>query len=240
MKSAFPATHWSLIFEAGRQHTPGARQAFALLCEAYWQPAYAYLRRLGCSVDEAQDLVQEFFVRLLEKPVLHRADPEWGRFRSLLRVSLKHFLLSDRARSQARKRDIRLLTVFSDLESAESWCRLELMDRETPERAYDRRWALAVLDRVMNRLRAEFVRAGKVRLFDALKPHLTCEADPSSYRRLAADLDMAEGTVRVAVHRLRRRYTAVLHDEIGLTVTTPEEIADEIRYLRSVIGGSGA
>jgi DNA-directed RNA polymerase specialized sigma24 family protein len=235
--SAFPTTRWSRIFTARQPQTGRAQQALAALCEAYWRPSYAYLRRQGCNADEAQDTVQAFFVHLLEKPMLLRADPERGRFRALLRVSLKHFLSNQRSRDRAIKRGAGVLTVLSNLESAESWCRLEPLDHDTPDRLYDRRWALLVLDRVMNRLRAEFVRAGKASLFDAMAPYLTCDGEPASYRSLGADLDMTEGAVRVAVHRLRRRYNAVLHDEIGQTVATPEQIADEIRYLRAVLGG---
>ncbi len=231
----FPTTRWSLIFAAGRPPADQSRQAFAALCEAYWRPAYAYVRRQGCTVEEAQDLVQDFFAHLLEKPVLQRADPERGRFRALIRVSLKHFLSNERSRSRTKKRGAGVLIVLGNLERAESWCRLEPIDHETPDRVYDRRWALTVLDRVMSHLRAEFVRAGKTTLFDALKPHLTSEAAPSSYPQLAADLGLSEVAVRVAVHRLRRRFNAVLHEEIGATVTTPEEVAGEIRYLRAVL-----
>jgi RNA polymerase sigma-70 factor (ECF subfamily) len=233
----FPTTRWSLIFTAGRPPAQKSRQAFAALCEAYWGPAYAYLRHCGCDVDEAQDIVQAFFARLLEKPVLQHAEPGRGRFRALLRVSLKHFLANERSRSRAQKRGAGLVSSIGDAESVERWCRLEPLDHETPDRVYDRRWAFVVLERAMKRLRAEFARAGKQTLFDALKPHLTSDADGASYRRLAADLGLSEGAVRVAVHRVRRRYNALLRDEIGQTVTTPEEVDDEIRYLRAVIRG---
>jgi RNA polymerase sigma factor (sigma-70 family) len=231
----FPTTRWSVVVAAGQRSTHQSREAFAALCEAYWRPAYAYLRGQGCSVDDAQDLVQDFFAHLLEKPVLRQADPERGRFRALLRVSLKHFLSNTRARSRTSKRGGGLVTLISDLESAEGWWAFEPLDHESPDRVYDRRWALVVLERVMNRVRGEFVRAGKTALFDALKPHLVSDVAPASYRELAAALGMSEAAVRVAVHRLRRRYNTALHDEIARTVATPGDVTAEIQYLRSVL-----
>jgi RNA polymerase sigma factor (sigma-70 family) len=231
----FPTTHWSVVAAAGHRSTHQSREAFAALCDAYWRPAYAYLRRQGCSVDEAQDLVQDFFAHLLEKPVLQQADRERGRFRALLRVSLKHFLSNDRARHRTRKRGGGLVSLFSDLESAEGWSAFEPLDHESPDRVYDRRWALIVLERVMNRVRTEFVRAGKTALFDALKPRLVSDVAPASYRELAVALGLSDAAVRVAVHRLRRRYNAALHDEIARTVTTSADVTGEIQYLRAVL-----
>ena len=233
----FPTTRWSLIFAARRREEPSARHALATLCEVYWRPAYAYVRRLGCTADEAQDLVQGFFTHVLEKPMWQSVDPERGRFRSLLRVSLAHFLSNERARQRAAKRGASMLVRLGNLQSAEAWCRLEPLQHNTPEQVYDRRWALLLLDRVMSLLQAEFVRPGKAALFEALQPHLTGDPDAAAYDHLAATLSMTEGAVRVAVHRLRRRYTALLRDEIGRTVATPDAIDDEIRYLRTVIGG---
>ena len=235
----FPTTHWSVILKARQAPTRESRQALAALCEAYWSPAYAYVRRLGCSVDEAQDLVQDFFVRLLEKPALLQADPELGRFRTLVRVSLRHFLSDERARGRAKKRGAGLLIPLATLESSEDWCRLEPLDDETPDRVYDRRWAFTVLERVMKRLRAEFTRTNKITLFDALKSHLTFDGNPTSYAKLASDLEMSEGAVRIAVYRLRRRYQTLLHDEVAGLVERAEDIDGEIRYLGAVLSGRG-
>ena len=235
----FPTTQWSVIRKARLPHTHESRQALAALCEAYWSPAYAYVRRLGCSVDEAQDLVQDFFARLLEKPTLLRADPELGQFRTLVRVSLKHFLSDERARGRAKKRGAGLLIPLTSLESSEDWCRLEPLDDETPDRVYDRRWAFAVLERVIDRLRAEFGTVNKMPLFDALKSHLTFEASPTSYAQLATDLEMSEGAVRIAVYRLRRRYRTLLREEVGGLVERAEDIEGEIRYLREVMSARG-
>ena len=209
------------------------------MCEAYWSPAYAYLRRLGCSVDDAQDVAQAFFVHVLEKPTLLRANPARGQFRTLLRVSLKHFLSDERTRSQAQKRGAGRVSRLSDVQSTEAWCRLEPLDEDTPDLVYDRRWALTVLARVTGRLRAEFASTNTITLFDALKPHLTLEGDPSSYAQLATDLGMSEGAIKVAVYRLRRRYRALLREEVGDTVDTVEDIDGEISYLRAVMRRGG-
>lgn len=237
--AGFPTTHWSLIRKAGQPQTYESREAFAALSQAYWSPVYAYLRRLGCSADDAQDLVQDFFVHLLEKPVLKGADPERGQFRTLLRLWLTHFVSNDRARCRAKKRGAERLTTLSDAESAENWWRLEPRDDETPDVVYDRRWALTVLEHVTDRLRAEFASTNKIALFDALKLHLTFDGDPSSYAQEAIDLGMSEGAIRVAVYRLRRRYETLLREEVGNTVDKPEDVDGEICYLRAAIRGRG-
>jgi RNA polymerase sigma factor (sigma-70 family) len=228
----FATTHWSMVVRAGRGHTPGATRALALLCENYWFPLYAFVRRSGHATDEAQDLTQAFFAELLAKDVLAVADPQRGKFRSFLQASLKHFLANEQRRQAAQKRGGRQSVLSLDFQSGEERYRcLEPADHLTPERLYERRWALALLDLVLARLRAEFSAAEKLPLFERLKPFLAGHPHGLSYQAVAADLGMTEGAVKVAVHRLRRRYRDLLKEEIAQTVAGPDEFNDELRDL---------
>jgi RNA polymerase sigma factor (sigma-70 family) len=227
----FATTRWSQVLAAGQAGTGDSREALSRLCESYWYPLYAYVRRWGYDAEQAQDLTQEFFTRLLEKHYLRAADPERGRFRSFLLAALKHFLANERDRAEAVKRGGRAAIVSLEMENAEGRYSLEPPDGETPERIYERRWALTLLERTLMRLGQEARASGKQALFDRLEGYLTGEQDALPYRQLAADIGMSEGAVKVTVHRLRRRFGALLREEIGETVSTPSEVDDEIREL---------
>ena len=234
-RGRFATTRWSVVASAGRGGSAESRDALAALCETYWFPLYAFVRRQGYSADDAQDLIQSFFARLLEKNYLEAADRRRGRFRSYLLGALKHFLANQRKRSRAWKRGGGQAVLSLDFASAESRYHLDPADQLTPERLYDKRWALALLDRVLKRLRDELARAGKLARFDRLKQYLSGEPQAGSYRQIAGELTMTEGAVKVAVHRLRRRYRELLEDEIAQTLAGPEEFEDELRHLLSAV-----
>src|SRR6516165_2558126 len=227
----FASTRWSLVLAAGRGDAPEAQSALAALCQIYWYPLYAYVRRSGHPADEARDLTQEFFARLLEKHYLRVADPERGRFRSFVLTAFKRFLSKERQRARALKRGGGRRMLSLDFEQGESRFRLEPTTDVTPETLYERRWALTLLDRVMARLRVEFEGAGKRDDFDRLKVFLTGEAAAPSHREVAAELGTTEGAVKVAVHRLRRRFRDLVLAEIAQTVTAPEDAEEELRHL---------
>lgn len=227
----FSTTHWSVVLAAGGRDTARAREALERLCRIYWYPLYAYLRRRGHATEDAQDLIQGFFTRLLETRGLETVAPERGRFRSFLIAALNHFVSNRRDWDRAQKRGggQRLLPI--ELETAEGRYQLEPPDPTTPEVLFERRWALTLLERILGGLRDEMTRAGKERLFDALKIYLTGEMPEQSYAEAGTALGLSEGAVKVAVHRLRRRYRDLLREEIAQTVSTADEVDDEIRYL---------
>jgi RNA polymerase sigma-70 factor (ECF subfamily) len=228
----FPTTRWSRVLSARDPDTTTARESLAELCSAYWYPLYAYIRRRGHSADQARDLTQDFFARALEKGLLAEADPAKGRFRSFLRAVCAHFLANRRDREQARKRGGGRTILPIDVRDAEGRYALELADGLTPERIFDRSWALTVLRRVLDRLGREYDEAGKAATFEALRGVLAGDGDASSsYAAVAARLGTSEGAARVAAHRLRRRYGALLRQEIAATLAEPAEVDDEIRDL---------
>jgi RNA polymerase sigma-70 factor (ECF subfamily) len=231
----FASTRWSLVLAAGRGDAPEARSALAALCQIYWYPLYAYVRRSGHPADEAKDLTQEFFARLLEKHYLRAADAERGRFRSFLLTAFKRFLSRERHRAGALKRGGGRRMLALDFDQGESRFRLEPATDVTAEVLYERRWALAMLDRVMAGLRDDFERAGKPDDFDRLKVFLTGEAAAPSYREVAAATGTTKGAVKVAVHRLRRRFRDLVLAEIAQTVTAPEDVEEELRHLFDAI-----
>jgi RNA polymerase sigma factor (sigma-70 family) len=235
-RAHFATTHWSMVVAAGDRATPRSQEALSRLCEAYWYPLYVYVRRWGHGADEAQDLTQEFFARLMEKGYLRQADPQRGRFRSFLLAALKHFLANERDRAGAQKRGGGRPPLPLEIENAEGRYSLEPADPETPEKIFERRWALTLLDKVLSRLRDEYHRAGKGALFDLLKDLLTAGKAGEPYARLGAELGMSEGAVKVAVHRLRRRFGELLREEIAQTVADPQDVDDEIRYLFAALG----
>jgi RNA polymerase sigma factor (sigma-70 family) len=234
-RNRFGTTRWSLVFAAGGRTGPRSDAALATLCESYWHPVYDYLRRTGHNMDDAQDLTQAFFARLLEKHWLDAATPERGRFRSFLLASVKHFVANERDRERALKRGGSSTPV--SLETAEHRYRLEPPDNSTPETIYDRQWALTVFDRVAARLRRELAKAGKSPLFDELESYVMNDDETLRYREMAARLGMSEGAVKVTVHRLRRRFRDLLREEVAESVTTPREIDDEVRHLKAALGG---
>ncbi len=237
-RGRFPSTHWSIVLAARRRGaTEPARAALAALCEAYWYPLYAYVRRRGHDSEEARDLTQAFLTRLLERGFLPGARPERGKFRSYLLGALKHFLANEWDREHARKRGGEQSILPLDFASGESRYRLEPADARTPETIYERRWALAVLEAVLGRLAREYESAGKSDTFGQLRPFLTGEGERGSYSRLAEETSMTQGALKVAVHRLRRRYRELLRAEIAQTVETPAQIEAELRHLLAALSG---
>ena len=236
-RPAFVTTHWSLVVTAARSDTTRARAALEKLCRAYWLPIYTFIRRQGRNPHDAQDLTQAFFARLLEKNYLADADRGRGRFRSFLLASLKHFLANEWDKAGAKKRGGRQPVIPLDAADAESACDFEPADNATPEKIFERRWALALLEQVLRRLREEYTRDGKKTLFEQLKPTLTEASRAVRYADIAARLGTSEGAVKAAVHRLRRRYREILRAEIADTVADPGEIEDEIRNLFAALAG---
>jgi RNA polymerase sigma-70 factor (ECF subfamily) len=227
----FVTTRWTVVLTAGRSRSADARGAMEKLCRTYWHPIYAFVRRRGYSVEDAQDLTQEFFARLLEKKWLDDVDPVKGRFRSFLLTSLKHFLANEWDKARAQKRGGGQVLIPIDVKTAESSCGFEPADNVTAEKIFERRWALTLLDQVLQRLREEYLHEGKGRLFEQLKPTLTEASRSVAYAEIAKRLEMSEGAVKVAVHRLRQRYRNLLREEIAHTVASDDEVEDEIHSL---------
>lgn len=234
-RGQFLTTHWSVVLAAGKLESPQSSQALATLCQVYWYPLYAYARRRLGRSEETRDLTQGFFAELLEKEYLQAADPQRGKFRAFLLTAFKHYLSKERDRAGARKRGGGRRTVPLDFQAGESRYLLEPADPETPENIYERRWALTLLDQSLKQLRQEFTNAGKQLLFEGLKGSLTGDGPAQSYAKVAHDLDMTEQAVKVAVHRLRRRYREVLRAAIAQTVASPDEIDDELRDLFAAV-----
>lgn len=233
----FVTTHWSVVLAAGRKSSPQALEALGRLCQTYWYPVYAYLRREGCSPHDAQDLTQEFFARFIARDYLADVRPERGRFRSFLLAALKHFLANERDRLRARKRGGGRPLLPLDARDAETRFALEPADLASPDRLYERRWALTVLEGVLGRLKQEYAQAGKAHLFEALKGALAAGRGGLPYAEVARRLGSTEEAVKVAVHRLRKRYRELLRAEIAQTVAGPKEVEDEIRHLLAVLSG---
>jgi RNA polymerase sigma factor (sigma-70 family) len=233
----FLTTQWSVVLAAGRQSSQESAEALATLCELYWYPLYAFVRRRGYDADAAQDLTQAFFARVIEKAYLRDATPARGRFRSFLLASLKHFLANewDHARALKRGGGARMVPLEVEFGAGETRYRLEPANDETPELLFERRWALALLERVVARLREEYDGAGKVAQFDALKFVLTGDPSDETYAQLGERLNMSEGAVKVSVHRLRKRVRALLQEEIARTVADSREVDDEIQHLFEVL-----
>ncbi|MBS0263754.1 MAG: sigma-70 family RNA polymerase sigma factor [Planctomycetes bacterium] len=227
----FPTTRWNLVLQSGNPQAPLAQESLAELCGSYWYPLYAYIRRRGYGPDEARDLTQDFFARALEKGLLAEADPTRGRFRAFLRAVCAHFLANRRDWDQAQKRGGGRTVVPIDSVDAEGRYARELADELTPERIYDRTWALTLLGRVLDRLGQEYDDAGKVATFQALRDLLSGDPEVHSYAAVAARLGTSEGAARVAAHRLRSRYGDLLRQEIAATLAEPADIDDEIRSL---------
>ncbi|HEY3441244.1 MAG TPA: sigma-70 family RNA polymerase sigma factor [Paludibaculum sp.] len=235
-RSQFPTTRWTLVVAAGDSDRKEARSAMASLCENYWYPLYAYLRRCGHSRDRAQDLTQEFFIRVLEGRYLDRADPEKGRFRSFLLTSLKFFVADEADRDRAHKRGGGMVVPL-EFSSAEERYQREPAHEETPERIFERRWALSVLDRVVEKLRDEFVHHGRPEHFERFKVFLLGHSD-APYAALAREMNTSEGALKVAIHRLRKRYRELFRQEIADTVADPAEVESELRFLADALTGN--
>ena len=231
--SQFPTTRWTLVVAAADPQRKEARSALASLCESYWYPLYAYVRRRGCLPDKAQDLTQEFFIRVLEGRYLDRADPEKGRFRAFILTSLKFFLADEGDRERAQKRGGGAILPL-EFSSGEERYQREPAHDETPERIFERRWALSVLDRVVEKLRDEFVQHGRPEHYERLKVFLLGQSD-APYAALAREMNTSEGALKVAIHRLRKRYRELFRQEIADTVADPAEVESELRFLAAVL-----
>jgi RNA polymerase sigma factor (sigma-70 family) len=232
---AFVTTHWSVVLKAGRTDTTQARAALARLCQTYWYPLYAYIRRRGHSAHDAQDLTQEFFARLLEGNWIAGADQDKGRFRSFLLMVMGRFLANEwhRARTLKRGGEIQIVSLSPD--TAETRYAREPADTTTPEHAFEKQWALTLLEEVLRQLRQDYERDGKAVLFDTLKPCLIGSRETQPYAVLAGELGMSEGAVKVAVSRLRERYRERIKTEIAYTVASPAEVDSEVRHLFRIL-----
>jgi RNA polymerase sigma-70 factor (ECF subfamily) len=208
-----------------------AAEALEKLCRAYWPPLYAFVRRQGENPQDAQDLTQAFFARLLQRDYLHAVDREKGRFRSFLLAALKHFLSNERDKARAEKRGGGQVPIPLDCQSEETHYRFEPVEHLTPEKIFERRWAMALLEQTMTRLRDDYTSRGKAALFDHLKATLTEDRGSVSYAGLATRLNLSEAAVKMAVHRLRQRYRQVLRAEVAETVARPDEVEDEVRQV---------
>jgi len=233
-KPVFVATRWSVVLRAGRSDTTRARAALESLCQTYWYPLYAYVRRRGYPSEDAKDLTQAFFARLLVRQSLANADPDRGKFRSFILGAMNHFLADERAKLQTQKRGGGHEILSLDLIAAEQRFDLEPANDATPDKAFDRQWAAALLNEVLNRLEDAYRREGKLSLFIELKQTLMGTRESQPYAVLGQRLSMNEGAIRAAVHRLRKRYRELLRAEIANTVSSPEEVNEELRYLFKV------
>ena len=233
MGDRFQTTRWSLVLAAA-QGAEGSGEALGWLCETYWYPLYAFVRRQGHDVETARDLTQSFFVQLLHRDSLREIDPRQGKFRAFLLASMKHFLSNERARERALKRRTDDPAFRLSLDAAEQRYLREPAASLTPEEVFETRWAIAVLDRALRRLGDEQESTGKGEIFRRLRGHLT--GDEAPYDRIAAELGATEGALRVAVLRLRRRLGALLREEVAQTVADPADVDGEIRHLLAAIG----
>jgi DNA-directed RNA polymerase specialized sigma24 family protein len=235
-RNYFATTHWSVVLDAGHSETTRGRDALGALCETYWYPLYAYVRRQGHSPHDAEDLTQGFFARLLENESLVGLSPEKGKFRTFLLVALKRFLANEWHRANSQKRGGGSFRVPLQGHTAETRYVAEPVEELTAEKLYERRWALTLLDCVLGRLGKEFNSAGKREFFEKLKPYLTAEKSTIPCSEAASGLGMNEGAFKVAVHRLRRRFRELFREEVAHTVARPQEIDEEIRHLLAVFG----
>jgi RNA polymerase sigma factor (sigma-70 family) len=228
----FETTNWSLILQARAGAATPAREALASLCASYWPPVYAFIRRRGRTPADAEDLTQSYFARFFEKGYVSAFRPEAGRFRTFLLTSVTHFLANEWDRERALKRGGGVRHLSLDAASAEERLRLEPVDRATPEAIFERQWTAAVLARCLERVRAEQTASGTLARFERLKSFLTGEGVPGDdYASLAPELGLSESTVRVAVHRLRRRFAEVLREEVAGTLADPADVDAEIRWM---------
>ena len=234
-QTRFTTTHWSVVAAAGHRELARSAAALEILCSQYWPPVHAFILRRGHRPDDAKDLTQEFFARLLEKNWFESADVTKGRFRTFLLTAVTRFLINERERAQTLKRGGRCVHLSVDFHEGENHIPVEPMDAGTPEKAYDRRWAETVLETVLTRLQQEYESSGERGRFEILKPSLWGDKQPMAGVRLAAQLGIAESSAYSAVSRIRSRYGELLREEIAHTVNRPEEIEEELRYLVHVL-----
>jgi RNA polymerase sigma-70 factor (ECF subfamily) len=227
----FTTTHWTVVLAAGRRHTPQSDGALEELCRTYWFPLYAYVRRRGYNREDAEDSVQAFFARFLEKNYLAGLSAERGRFRAFLLASLKHFLINEWKKSRRQKRGGGETLLSLDWQTADTQFQVAATNEPSPDRAFDREWALALLAKVIGRLQTECTADGRAKQFAQLKIFLTAGKGAFSHAAAAKTLDMEETAVRVAVHRLRKRYRVLLRDEISQTLADESQVDEEMRAL---------
>ncbi len=232
----FATTHWTVVLAAGKRHTPQSDGALEDLCRTYWFPLYAYVRRRGHNKEDAEDLTQAFFARFLEKNYLAGLSAERGRFRAFLLAALKHFLANEWDKSQAKKRGGGAANLSLDWQTADTTFQVAAVNEPGPDQAFDREWALALLAKVIGRLQTECAADGKAKLFGQLKIFLTAGKGTLSHADAANDLGMDETAVRVAVHRLRKRYRALLRDEISQTLADESLVDEEMQALFGAFG----
>jgi len=232
---AFPVTHWSVVLAAGQSTEDQASAALEQLCQTYWYPLYAYIRRRGHSLEDAQDLTQSYLLQLLERKSFARANPHRGRFRSYLLAGLNYFLVDEHARATAQKRGGGQPVLSFDAQTAADRYQMEAADDRSPDRLFDRCWAVTMLDQVLARLEQEYREADKAALFRRLQDFLVPGTNDETYNDAAADLNMTSEAVKKAVHRLRHRYYELFREEIAQTVADPTEGEDELRHLCAVM-----
>jgi RNA polymerase sigma factor (sigma-70 family) len=233
-KTAFQNTAWTQVFAAGRLDAPDSRQAMELLCRHYWYPIYAFLRRWGYERQNARDLTQAFFSYLIEQSVLQKADPEKGRFRSFILGTLKRFVSNQQARQHALKRGGGASIISIDEQTAEGRYAYEPSIGVSPEKLFDRRWALELITQAMSKLEAEYRRAGMLEVFAVLQPYLNGEQE-GDFALLAKELHKSEGAARVIVCRLRNRFRKLIRNMIAATVSDPEQVEAELRDLQAAL-----
>ena len=231
----FATTHWSVVLAAGDGSVPGAQAALEKLCRTYWFPLYVFARRQGNSPEDAQDLTQDFFFRFLDKNYLAKADPDRGKFRTFLLSSLKNFLVNEWRRAGRIKRGGGLEFLSIDANTAENRYTVEPPHESNPDAEYEARWAVTLIEQVLSALRQEFNAADRARLFEELKGFIWGDKSTASYAEIAGHLNLSEGTVKVAVHRLRQRFRELLRAEVAHTVARPEDIDSELRHLIRVL-----
>ena len=231
----FPATQWTVVLAAGGTPSPEAAAALERLCSAYWYPLYAFVRQSGHSPADAQDLTQEFFARLLEHHWIARADRQRGRFRTFLLMALKRFLAKEWHKANTLKRGGQVRFVPLEFDTAETRYSREPAETRTPDQVFEQEWALTLLESVLKRLREDYARAGQGELFERLEPCLIGSRESQPYATIATGLGMTEGSVKMAVSRLRERYRACLREEISQTVASPAEGEEELRHLFRVL-----
>jgi RNA polymerase sigma-70 factor (ECF subfamily) len=233
--SWFHTTSWTLVRAAARAADSDSRTALAALCQKYWQPVYLFVQRRGFDPEQAKDLTQGFFTLLIEKNYLADSDPEKGSFRAFLLTAVKHFLANEWDRTHALKRGGGQIPVSIDLVSAQEWTPPSTVEHLTPEKLFERRWALSVVEHAMATLRAEYSEAGKEREFDQLSQHLNRDIEAASYESLASQRGVSAGALRMAVHRMRQRYRRIVREEVAQTVSNPEDVEAELRFLLSAL-----
>jgi RNA polymerase sigma-70 factor (ECF subfamily) len=227
----FATTHWTVVLQAGRRAAPESDRALEELCRTYWFPLYAYVRRRGYARADAEDLTQAFFARFLAKNYLEGLSAERGRFRAYLLAALQHFLANEWDKAQRQKRGGGTTSLSLDWETADTKFQVVAQNELSPDQAFDREWALALLGQVIARLQTECETGGKGRLFEQLKMFLAAGKSETAQREVAKALGMEEGAVRVAVHRLRKRYRQLLREEIAQTLSDPALVDEEMRAL---------